>query len=91
MRLFNEEGHITDEGFQQLIGGQADELSRLEISEHMDFCDQCVERYSELLTADLLWSRRRILRLRSFSGSAESRTDICEPFSQRFPWQQGSR
>lgn len=54
MKLFNEEGHITDEGFEALVKENLDEMGRLEISEHLDFCDQCVTRYSELLTEDIM-------------------------------------
>ena len=54
MKLFDEDSHITDEGFRLLAAGEVDELGRLELSEHMDFCDQCVARYSEQLTDDLL-------------------------------------
>ena len=54
MKLFNEEGHITGEGFEALVKENLDEMGRLEVSEHLDFCDQCVARYSELLTADIM-------------------------------------
>ena len=50
MKLFREDGHLTDEGLRALIAGELDEMGRLETAEHLDFCDQCVERYSELLT-----------------------------------------
>lgn len=55
--LFLEDGHLCDEAFDLLSSGaQLDELSRLEIAEHLAFCDLCVDRYtaylepSELLT-----------------------------------------
>ena len=53
MKLFNEDGHITDEGLRALIAEELNEMGRLEVSEHLDFCDKCVEQYSEMLTEDL--------------------------------------
>ena len=53
MKLFREDGHLTDEGLRALIAGELDEMGRLETAEHLDFCDQCVERYSELLTEEV--------------------------------------
>ena len=53
MKLFNGDGHITDEGLRALVAVELDEMGRLEVSEHLDFCDRCVERYSEMLTDDL--------------------------------------
>ena len=53
MKLFGEDGHLTDEGLRALIAGELDEMGRLETAEHLDFCDQCVERYSELLTEEV--------------------------------------
>lgn len=54
MKLFCEDGHLSIEGLQALVGEELDEEKRLEAAEHLDFCDRCVERYSELLTGDLL-------------------------------------
>ena len=53
MKLFSEDGCLTDEGLQALIHEELDEMGRLEAAEHLDFCDKCVERYSGMLTADL--------------------------------------
>lgn len=48
--LFKQDGHLTDEGLSRLVNGEElDELSRLEIAEHLSFCDECVSRYSQLL------------------------------------------
>lgn len=53
--LFYDDGHLTDEAFRALIdSGPLDELERLEIAEHLSFCDQCVERYAALLDDGLL-------------------------------------
>lgn len=54
MELFDNHGHITDEGFAALFGGQADDLQRLELTEHLSFCDVCCARYAEHLTGDVL-------------------------------------
>lgn len=53
--LFHSDGHLTDYAFRALINDEPlDELSRIEITEHLSFCDKCVLRYSELLTDDVL-------------------------------------
>ena len=40
--LFYEDGHLTDEALQALIREEElDTLQRLEISEHLSFCDLC--------------------------------------------------
>ena len=50
MNLFLDNGHLTDEGLQALIDGNLDEMQRLEVSEHLSFCDECLVRYTNLLT-----------------------------------------
>lgn len=52
--LFTPGGHLTDEAFRLLQSGTADELSRLELSEHLAFCDDCLDRYTAFLTPDIL-------------------------------------
>ncbi len=54
MELFREDGCFTDEGLQAIVGGQLDELGRLEAAEHLSYCDKCMDRYTALLTADVL-------------------------------------
>ena len=54
MELFREDGCMTDAGFQAMMDGQLDELGRLEAAEHLSYCDQCMDRYTALLTADAL-------------------------------------
>ena len=54
MELFQENGGFTDEGLQAVAGGQLDELGRLEAAEHLSYCDKCMDRYTALLTADVL-------------------------------------
>ena len=52
--LFRADGHLTDEGLAALIDGTLDEMGRLEASEHLSFCDNCLTRYTGLLTDDIL-------------------------------------
>ncbi len=41
---FDGNGHLTDTAFSALASGkQLDEPTRLEIAEHLSFCDKCVE------------------------------------------------
>ena len=45
MDLFNTHGHLTDDALKNLFGGGSlTELERLEIAEHLDFCDECLMR-----------------------------------------------
>lgn len=76
MGQFRHDGHLTDEALLSLIqGGEQEELDRLEIAEHLAYCDQCLQRYTELLTDEALltpahscqesiWARIRIRALR---------------------------
>ena len=54
MELFREDGCMTDAGFRAMMDGRLDELGRLEAAEHLSYCDQCMDRYTALLTADAL-------------------------------------
>lgn len=47
--FFNENGHLTDYAFNSIIKYENDELNRLEIAEHMSFCDECLLKYTNLL------------------------------------------
>ena len=48
--LFDREGCLTDFALRTLTqGGRLEELERLEIAEHLSFCDRCVARYTALL------------------------------------------
>lgn len=50
MDVFREDGHLTDEALAALIREEAPEdLARLEMAEHLAFCDLCLQRYTELL------------------------------------------
>lgn len=52
--LFLQTGHLSDEGLQALIDETLDEMQRLEAAEHLSFCDECLTRYTALLTGDVL-------------------------------------
>jgi len=50
--LFDSDGHLTEEAFTLLIREQLDKLQSLEVSEHLSYCDRCLERYTDLLCAE---------------------------------------
>ena len=61
--LFDTDGHLTDAALLALVHSSDnddagavmfDQLQRLEIAEHLSFCDDCVLRYTELLADDAL-------------------------------------
>lgn len=54
MELFDAKGCLSEEGLQALVGGQLDETQRLEAAGHLAYCDRCMERYTALLTDDVL-------------------------------------
>ncbi len=52
---FLENGHLTDDGLLALIREEAGETERLELAEHLSFCDDCLLRYMEKLqSAELM-------------------------------------
>lgn len=51
---FFPDGHLTEEALTLLIRGELDALSRLEVGEHLSFCNSCLARYTERLTQDTL-------------------------------------
>jgi len=57
-KLFDTGGHLTDYALKALSQSQQEltDLQRLEISEHLSFCDDCLVRYTELLCDDVLIS-----------------------------------
>ena len=55
MANFRPDGHLTDEALQALAAGAPmEELERLEAAEHLAFCDQCLLRYTRMLTPPTL-------------------------------------
>lgn len=55
MTCFSLDGHITDEALRALAADNIpDEENRLELAEHLSFCNACLEKYAALLTDDAL-------------------------------------
>ena len=50
-KLFDAEGHLTDEGLYALKDGTLDDLGALEAAEHLSFCDYCLLRYTAMIEA----------------------------------------
>lgn len=61
MDLFRADGHLTDEALAALIrdDGALGQLERLELAEHLSFCDLCLQRYTDLLTGTELLTPER--------------------------------
>ena len=50
MELFDPSGHLTDRALLALVRNEElDELARLELAEHLAYCDRCLQRYTALL------------------------------------------
>ena len=76
MELFDPAGHLTDGALLALAHEEVpDELARLEMAEHLAYCDQCLQRYTALLAEaplltpahscrESLWRRVRARTLR---------------------------
>lgn len=56
MERFDDNGHITAQGFSLLLHGEPDTLSRLELAEHLSFCDECCQKYADLMETEPLFS-----------------------------------
>ncbi len=54
MELFNEKGCLTNSGLMALVQNRLDEMGRLEAAEHLSYCDQCLDRYTNLLTPEVI-------------------------------------
>lgn len=80
MNLFDSRGHLTDDALKTLsAGGPLPELERLEMAEHLGFCDGCLLRSlaflpeESLLTParsrrETLWRRIRRRNARELAG-----------------------
>ena len=78
MELFDPAGHLTDGALLALAHEEVpDELARLEMAEHLAYCDQCLHRYTALLAEaplltpahscrESLWRRIRARAARLF-------------------------
>ena len=80
MDLFRYDGHLTDEALAALVTGAVlDETARLEMAEHLAFCDLCLQRYTDALAGapllvperscrESLWRRVRARTIRIFTS-----------------------
>ena len=76
MEIFDPAGHLTDSALLALARSEElDQLARLEIAEHLAYCDRCLQRYTALLAAaplltpdrscrESLWRRLRARTMR---------------------------
>ena len=61
--LFDDEtGCLTTFGLESLVEGSLGELERLEVSEHLAYCDLCVERYTALLADGVLLEAPELMK-----------------------------
>ena len=55
MTVFRPDGHLTDAALAALARGEPlEELRRLELAEHLAYCDRCLQQYAALLTDSVL-------------------------------------
>lgn len=54
MELFDQNGCLTEEGLHAVIGGQLDELAGWKPPSTCPTATKCMDRYTALLTADVL-------------------------------------
>ncbi len=50
--FFSSDGHLTDYAIKQITTGDATQLQRLEVAEHISFCNVCLEKHINAFTAD---------------------------------------
>lgn len=61
--LFDDEtGCLTDYALDGLAAGSLEELSRLEVSEHLSYCDRCLDRYTARLVPEALMDAPDLLK-----------------------------
>ena len=80
MELFDPAGHLTDGALLALAHEEVpDELARLEMAEHLAYCDRCLQRYTALLAdapllvpahscRESLWRRIRARTIQIFTS-----------------------
>ena len=80
MELFDPSGHLTDRALLALVRNEElDELARLELAEHLAYCDRCLQRYTALLAdvpllvpahscRESLWRRIRARTIQIFTS-----------------------
>lgn len=74
--MFDKAGHLTDRAIAALVQNEElDETTRLELAEHLSYCDLCLQRYTEALGGtellvpeescrDTIWHRIRARTVR---------------------------
>ena len=80
MEIFRHDGHLTDGALAALVSGAPlDETVRLEIAEHLAYCDLCLQRYTDALAGaplltperscqESLWRRVRVRTVQVFTS-----------------------
>ena len=80
MEIFRHDGHLTDEAFSALVtGAPLDETARLELAEHLAYCDLCLQRYTGAMAGapllvperscqESLWRRIRARTVQMFTS-----------------------
>ena len=80
MEIFRHDGHLTDNAVAALAAGEPlDETARLEMAEHLAYCDLCLQRYTDALAGaplltperscrESLWRRVRARTVRIFTS-----------------------
>ena len=80
MEIFRHDGHLTEETLAALVAGEPlDETARLEIAEHLAYCDLCLQRYTDALAGaplltperscqESLWRRIRARTVQIFTS-----------------------
>lgn len=63
MEIFRHDGHLTDGALAALVAREPlDETARLEIAEHLAYCDLCLQRYTSALAGAPLLALERSCR-----------------------------
>ena len=63
MEIFRHDGHLTDGALAALVAREPlDETDRLEIAEHLAYCDLCLQRYTSALAGAPLLAPERSCR-----------------------------
>ena len=80
MEIFRHDGHLTDGALAALVAREPlDETARLEIAEHLAYCDLCLQRYTDALAGaplltperscqESLWRRIRARTVQIFTS-----------------------